>query len=202
MKQSEIFLKGEAAEWYARNQDKLPVENDAVLEAINNARLTPKNVLEVGCANGWRLNALTERYGSECQGVDPAGIMNATGPFVFKGTADNLGFLLPESFDLVIYGFCLYLVDRSDLFKVVAECDRVLQEGGHVVIHDFTTSTPHAVPYKHKAGVKSFKMNYADLWVGNPAYRHVYHMKRYDKDGDGHTGVTILRKSNKLVWGA
>lgn len=200
MKQSEIFIHGEGAAWWERNKHKLPPEDDPVLDAIQTARMRPKNVLEVGCSNGWRLLHLQARYGCNIVGIEPAAVPEY-GAHVWRGTADNIPRMDAE-FDVVIYGFCLYLVDRQDLFKVVAECDRVLQEGGYVVIHDFSTAVPHAVPYHHKAGVMTYKMNYADLWVGNPAYRHVYQQKRFDPSGDGHTSVVVLRKSNKLIWGS
>ena len=53
-----------------------------------------------------------------------------------KGTADALPYK-DKSFDLVIYGFCLYLVDKELLFKVVHEANRVIKLKGNVAIFDF-----------------------------------------------------------------
>jgi len=52
------------------------------------------------------------------------------------GTADVIPFQ-DKSFDIVIFGFCLYLCDRDDLFKIAAEADRVLKTPGWLLIKDF-----------------------------------------------------------------
>ena len=51
-------------------------------------------------------------------------------------TADALP-LEKEEFDLVYFAFCLYLVDRNNLFATIAEADRVLKPGGYLAIVDF-----------------------------------------------------------------
>ena len=71
----------------------------------DNPIIAPHGVLEIGCSNGWRLEAIREKYGCDCLGIDPA---DSQFPYIFKGTADSLPY--PDNqFDLVIYGFCLYL---------------------------------------------------------------------------------------------
>lgn len=202
MKQSEIFLESEGQAWYERNKDKLPPEHDPVMEAIEKAGITPHNVLEVGCGNGWRLNLLTDKYTScNAWGVDP-GLLETRAYadlHLISGTAIELphrdGFQRPFEFDLIIYGFCLYLVDREDLFKVVAEGDRVLQDGGHLVIHDFHPEYPHKVKYKHKEGLFSYKMDHAQLWLANPAYKLRSRVMCADE-----TSVTILKKDIDNGW--
>jgi len=37
----------------------------------------------------------------------------------------------PEKFDLIIFGFCLYLTDWSDWFRIVAEADTVLRQAAN-----------------------------------------------------------------------
>ena len=43
------------------------------------------------------------------------------------GTAEKLKFE-DDKFDLIIFGFCLYLCDREDLIKIVDETNRVLKK--------------------------------------------------------------------------
>lgn len=194
MKQSEIFLAGEAQKWDERNRDKLPPEHDPVLEALAATDLKPGRVLEVGCGNGWRLKKLNEIYGCYYWGIDPLGIpKQIDDPRFLKGTASNLMFFPIPNFDLVIYGFCLYLCDPDDYFKIAAEGDRVLADGGHIIIYDFFANPPYKTPYKHKDGVFSHKMDFSSLWSWHPAYNAVY---RAYGDEEG-TAVIMLRKNMK-----
>jgi len=187
-KQATAFLQGEGDRWYQRNRSK-PREPDRVLDAIEACGLKPKDVCEIGCGDGWRLRNIHRYSGARCVGFDPSLIAinidtnNSTefdGRYRiarFRGTADHLKGLKPNSMDLVIYGFCLYLVDREDLFKVVAECDRVLRAGGHVVIQDFIgnpTNPSYSRIYEHAPELRSYKMDYGGLWLGHPAYQTVY----------------------------
>ena len=70
--QKEKFLAGEGANWVERNKDKVPLNPDPVMDEIKNNGIEPKEVLEIGCGNGWRLTALNERYGCACVGIDPS----------------------------------------------------------------------------------------------------------------------------------
>ena len=172
MKQSARFLHGEGDAWLVRNKKKLPPNHDPVLELIEKTGLQPKKVLEIGCANGWRLNLLRDKYNCTCGGIDPSTKTIAEiDRLMITGTADNLPWG-DASFDLVIYGFCLYLCDREDLFKIVAEGDRVLEDGGHIAIHDFIDGA-YARKYEHNENILSYHLDYASLWLANPAYQAI-----------------------------
>ena len=45
------------------------------------------------------------------------------------GTADKLPFE-DQSVDILVYGFCLYLCDREDMFNIAAEANRVIKSSG------------------------------------------------------------------------
>ena len=104
------------------------------------------------------------------------------------------------NFDIVIAGFCLYLCDRSDLFQIAAQMDRVLADGGHMVIYDFYTDVPYKNSYGHLGGLYSYKMDYPSMFSWNPAYQRVYHRSlSHDRrqssiQQDDHIAVTILKK--------
>jgi SAM-dependent methyltransferase len=175
MKQKDIFLEGEADAWLDRNRDKLGLY-DPVSEEIENAGIKPKSVLEIGCANGWRLARLKEKYGCEVTGVEPSlrGCIEGAelGVPIIHGTASMLPFA-PGKFDLIIYGFCLYLTDPSDWLRIAAEADTVLKDGGHIIIQDFLPERPFARPYSHHAGILSYHLNFASFWLVNPLYHCV-----------------------------
>jgi len=62
------------------------------------------------------------------------------------GSADDLPFE-SDSFDGVIFGFCLYLCDHEDLFKIAQEADHVLRKKSWLVIKDFFSLRPVSRDY-------------------------------------------------------
>lgn len=192
MRQADIFMGGEGAAWLKRNINKLSDGADPVCHALVNYKIRPERVVEIGCANGWRLEILKER-GWSVAGVEPGLPVEYDG-YILRGTADDIPFKT-LTFDLVIYGWCLYLCDPEDYFKIVAEGDRVLDDGGHILIYDFYTQHPHKNKYKHKEGLFSYKMDFSKLWLGHPAYCVVG--RTIMGDGDSCTAVTILKKNMK-----
>ena len=209
MTQKAAFLGDEGDAWFGRNREVLAKkltdpQHDKVQHVLAEAGLAPKRVLEIGCANGWRLRQIAARFGSVCSGVEPSeqavaeAKAAAPGMDIRVGTADSLPFA-DGAFDMVIYGFCLYLCDRADLFRIVAEGDRVLADGGHVVIYDFNTDRPYRNPYAHLPGLHAFKMDYSALFTANPAYSRVTE-SLYGANGevepemDNRLGITILKK--------
>src|SRR6266446_2395636 len=190
------FLKGEGNAWYYRNVDKprrLPV-----LEAIKICP-SPKKAIEFGCGDGHNIGNIQKTYECEAVGIDPSAVALVSARKAFPkvkfitGTA-SYRFLLRE-YDLVVYGFCLYLCDRESLSSIVSVGDLALKDGGHLIIHDFDPEYPHKVPYHHKNGLFSYKMDYSKLWLANPAYSLV--SKTTIPDG---TAVWVLKKDIAAGW--
>lgn len=213
MKQKDIFLAGEGNAWFRRNADglakqRLPECDPLLVELLSLQEQLGTvhggaRVLEVGCGSGVRLAWLQQNMGLECHGIDPSDIAvsqaNSAGVHAQVGTADQLPFA-DKSFDVVIFGFCLYLCDRDDLFKIAAEADRVLKSPGWLLIKDFYSPTPLAREYHHKAGVYSYKMDYKSLFIWNPDYS-VYSHRVAHHTGDVYTddrqewvATSMLRK--------
>lgn len=174
--QKSVFLNGEGDEYLRRNRARLnagSVSEDVCLFAryVNSGA----KVLEVGCANGVKLSQLQALVPCEGWGIDPSAQAIRTGGQQFPnlhlsvGTADQLEFP-NDSFDFVIFGFCLYLVDRPLLTRVVAEADRVLRDRGFLGITDFDAKTPSRRRYAHHAGVWSYKLDYGKLFAGLPHF--------------------------------
>jgi|SRR5882724_9378496 len=192
MKQAEVFAESEGDNWLERNRGR--PGRDPVGEAIDHLGLKPQRVLEIGCANGWRLAALRGKYGCEVNGVEPSmqGCIEAATRRVpvWRITAENLP-AADDAFDLVIYGFCLYLTDPIDWLKIAAEGDRVLKNGGYLIIHDFAEpARPFARRYSHRDDLLAYHMRFSGLWLSHPGYEQVF---RHTKDARDEC-VTVLHK--------
>jgi len=209
--QKELFLEHEADSWFDRNKEGLLYfsENptkDPIIKLLNTTNLKPKNILEIGCSDGWRLQYLKEHFSNSCSGIDPsqksinAGKDKFSGLDLRVGTADDLPYETNE-FDMVVFGFCLYLCDPVDLFVIAKEADRVLNDGGHIITYDFCPPFPYKNPYSHSANVNSYKMDYSRMFLWNPSYVSVYSLiVSHSNSGDlsivdDRVGVNILLKS-------
>ncbi len=192
-KQKEIFMEGgEGDAWFTRNLGQLG-QHDPVTDAIVNAGIKPKYALEIGCANGWRLDKLRKIFNCGIMGIEPsmkAGMAAAQLRVPVHQMSASCIPVSREGYDLVIYGFCLYLTDPDDWLLIASEGGRALAPGGHLVIHDFPVvgSDTYAVDYEHRDGVKAYHFDFAKLWLAHPQYELV---KRLNSPSDC---VTILKK--------
>lgn len=195
IKQKYLFLGGEGDRWFERNRDRLG-EHDPVSDVIETIGIKPQRVLEVGCADGWRLAKLRDKYGCEIMGVEPSrqACIEAAQRRVpaVQSTASSLAVSPP--FDLVIYGFCLYLTDPEDWLQIATESNDVLSPSGHLIIHDFAETRPSARRYEHHTGVLAYHVDFAELWLAHPLYSMVSR-SIYPND----EMVTVLKKNPSSV---
>jgi ubiquinone/menaquinone biosynthesis C-methylase UbiE len=211
--QKEIFLNEEGDKWFERNLEnteaglKERILHDEVISSFNRLNIIPRNVLEVGCCDGWRLEALRKKYECKCSGVDPSSKAINNGKSAYPNielnisTADALPYQ-DNLFDSVIIGFCLYLCDRDKLFKIAYEVDRVLRNNGNLFILDFDPNFAYKNEYCHREGIFSYKMKYVNMFRWNPAYTQIYHESFssggrgiLDNDPDERISVDVLRKN-------
>ena len=171
-KQSNIFIQGEGDSYFERNKHQLvgSVDEDIICRITTSLSAFKKDInsiFEVGCSSGLKLQKLCQYFGASGFGIDPSSLAIEAGNKVFNdtgqteiklhvGTADAIPAKNNE-FDLVFFGFCLYLVDRQDLYKSFAEADRVLKQGGFLVILDFDSNRRMKNGCSHKEGVFSYK---------------------------------------------
>jgi SAM-dependent methyltransferase len=212
MKQRDVFLQSEGNAWLERNPPhrsarEFPESDDlltAILQLPATQGASPAKILEIGCGGGSRLAWLRQQRGFDCYGLDPSAkaveAAAAQGVFAQQGTAEELPFDT-EAFDIVVFGFCLYLCDREDLFQIACEADRVLRNPGWIVIRDFYSPTPTQRPYLHRSGIFSFKMDYRTLFTWHPGYHSFFHKLGHHVDGtytddtDEWVATSVLRKS-------
>lgn len=109
-----------------------------VISLINSSNIKPKKILDVGCASGWFLSKIAEKYpNAQCTGVDAYKKAIEYGQKFYKNLrlisadAHKLPFK-NKSFDLVICTEVLEHVENPQ--KVLAEIKRVLAPNGIAII--------------------------------------------------------------------
>ncbi len=187
MNQKNLYLQSEGDSWFQRNLLALeaknsPLDIDFLLSYL--APLKRKNTkekfrfLEIGCGSGYKTKYLAEHLMCSGWGIDPStqAIKYATSTFENNnsdasyelhfsvGTADDLTFT-DNFFDIVYFGFCLYVVDRSLLSKAFAEANRVLRKRGFLAILDFDVREPFERISKHHKDIKTFKDKYDEYFI-------------------------------------
>ncbi|MFA6397598.1 MAG: class I SAM-dependent methyltransferase [Candidatus Paceibacterota bacterium] len=101
--------------------------------------LKNKRVLEIGCGDGFRTKQISKNKGVKIIAIDPdkKNILSARKNFSSKNikyiilNAENLAFKL-KSFDVVIFTLSLHHMKSPK--KALIEVNRVLKEGGNIVI--------------------------------------------------------------------
>lgn len=213
--QSSIFLASEGDGWFNRNRQALHQktghhETGIVKRALEPFKPEIKKILEIGCSNGVKLKDLCEFFDAKGEGIDPSADAIAHGNQAFSdekskavnlqvATASRLPFK-DTAFDLVYFGFCLYLVDRSEVLQAVAEADRVLKNGGFLAILDFDPTHRHKRSYIHQPGLFSYKTAHQDFFttgghyylVAKESFSHA--TPYFSKDSDERVSMCILYK--------
>lgn len=212
-KQSDVFLEGEGDRWFERNKAALGdntnfYDTETIKRVLQHFIGSINSICEIGSGNGAKLNDLCNFFDSFGFGIDPSLMAVNDGNKTYKNinlkvsTADNLPFTSSQ-FDLVYFGFCLYLVDRSDIFRVVAEADRVLRSGGFLAILDFDPTMRHQKSYHHKLGIASYKTDYATFFTDSGHYYLVakesfsHGANHFSEDSGERISITILYKEPK-----
>jgi SAM-dependent methyltransferase len=180
--QDSVFSDFEGDRWFERNRralDAFDAAADLPLKLIGLYRLAPQRVLEIGAANGFRLAAIHERIGAETVALEPSAqaVLNGKTSFPFikfiRGTASAVP--LRNSFDLIIINFVFHWIDRQNLLRAIAEIDRLVSDGGHLIIGDFHPANQLQVRYDHLKSEKVFtyKQNYAGTFLATGLYHPV-----------------------------
>lgn len=216
-KQSATFLEGEADNYFLRNKAALDsratsengfFEVDWLAQTLKPFNNKIVSLLEIGCSNGVNLARMCDLLHAKGEGIDPSELAVTAGNLGFGnggqiqlhvGTASSLSFKT-QSFDFVFFGFCLYLLDRSDLLAAIAEADRVLKSGGFLAITDFDPINRQKKSYHHTDGVFSFKQDYSQLFTAGGAYylaakiSYSHRQLFFDEDGNERVSTTLLFK--------
>ena len=209
--QSKLFLESEGNAWLERSEKinssaKYVIGNDREILAkwCSTRKDSISNILEIGAGNGYPLAFLANELDASAIGIEPS--LNAVNLWEKKkleikggnqtslqvGIASNLPFK-DDSFDLVVFGFCLSWIERQSLFKSISEADRVLRDGGLLAIIDFDPSGSYSNPYMHKEGLKTYKTNHSDIFLASNHYTLMY------KHSFSHGGSSFHEKIDERI---
>ena len=203
----EDLPEGEGDAWFRRNKGPCIKENES-LDSDRIANLLEGLPLPEGPETtvfGWmrprlrRLVKRKQRVERSRNRSDAINELKERGHQGFVGTADMLP-VADKSIDLLIYGFCIYLCDREDLFQIAAEAHRVLKPNSWLAILDFWSPYHRKNEYHHKEGLNSYKYNTPLMFDWHPSYvvmdhyiRH--HSKRnYTDEAQEWVSATVLRR--------
>jgi SAM-dependent methyltransferase len=198
---------GEADAYYERNAAALAAydpETDPVYQLMESARLDDvRTILDMGCASGERLSALTKRLNCDGIGIDMSRDAIATAR---HRDPDTRWMIEPvegsEQFadvDVIIASMVLHWLRRDALLHVVHRIDFLLQQSlgeKYLVINDFYPERPVTNLYHHrpKERVYTFKRRYADIFLETGLYSVLAH-REYPYHGTTEkAAVSILRR--------
>ena len=192
MSQDSVFLESEGDHWFERNYRALGAFDafvDLPFRLMDLYELQPQSVLEIGAANGFRLAAIHKRNGARAVAVEPSEQALLDGqkrfPFITFIRAGASAIPLSDVFDLVIVNFVFHWIDRQYLLGAVAEADRLVRPGGHLLIGDFYPANRLSVRYHHREdeALYTFKQNYAATFVASGLYHPVALLTADHKQG-------------------
>jgi SAM-dependent methyltransferase len=184
--QDNIFGTSEGDAWFARNADGMSRQQYdplcRLLERLPSAAIERmRSACDVGCSSGLRLARLARLlpdatrlcgFDASSKAID-AGRAEHPGFDLRPGLVDAPPFAGP--FDLVTIGFVLHWVGRANLSSAVAAIDRMVADGGYLLIADFLPDRPCARPYHHRQDVEIFtyKQDYGAAFTGLGLYEEI-----------------------------
>lgn len=211
--QENIFEQGEGDNWFKRNKDYIKKSQDDWIEnAIRKLDLKENaSIIECGCSSGHRLARLKKIFpNSRVVGFDISKEAICYGKKEYN-EIELYQHKISEEFDMgqydvVICSFVLHWVDRQDLSKVISNIDKLVADGGILLIGDFLPDYNHRNKYKHLENeeVYTYKQNYGSIFESLGIYKEMAkltfdHRNRKDKiasaDNDNRVGLSILKKN-------
>lgn len=180
--QKNIFLSSEGDNYLNRNKkivlSRLEKNLFSDIELLIPFIKKKFKILEIGCSFGPKLHYLNTKLPSmnlDLYGIDPSTNSIKEGSKLYPdlnlkiGTSDFLDYDT-GFFDLIIVGFCFYVVDRELIFKSISEIDRVLKSGKFLSITDFEPLYPAVSKYRNDEKLKVYKNNYSNFFTPSNHY--------------------------------
>lgn len=200
MNQDTVFFVNEGNNWFARNKSVLDkvdkLDWPSYLFSFVEQKTYVSSVLELGCSNGYRLNRIRADLmpGRRCVGVDASmeairdGRSRYDGLELYQGLLSDIP--LNEDFDLVIVNFVLHWVDRKTLIKSICEIDRLVKDGGCLLLGDFLPDYQQRRHYHHlpDENIYTYKQDYAKIFETFGIYKE---LARFAFDHDQSDGYSI-----------
>tara|TARA_Y100000816_G_C25924099_1_gene481888 strand:- start:23 stop:694 length:672 start_codon:yes stop_codon:yes gene_type:complete len=188
MKNLKFVKKKEADKFFMRNKSYYTNQSSdwfdkKIFDLIKINYIKAKNILEIGCANGNRLNQYSKLCNSKkSYGIDVSKIAILNGKRIYK----NLKLLnissieinkIKINFDLIICGFFLYHLDRELIFKQFDLIHNKLSKNGLLLIWDFDPLFKHSNKDLNSKKLTSFKMSYDNFLTESGLFETIYKHK-------------------------
>lgn len=192
MKNLKIVKKKESNNYFKRNLKYYSknIKDHRITDLIKTNSIKPKSILEIGCANGIKLNQYQQELKSKINyGIDLSQKAINSGKNKFKKLKLlKLSSLEIEkikiNFDLIICGHFLYLLDREEIFKQFDLIYRKLNKNGYLIIDDFNPLFKHTNKSIHNKNLKSFKMSYDNFLEESGLFKMIYKIRNKTKSTD------------------
>lgn len=181
----DVWRRTEADAYFQRNRmalDDMEISaEDQVIKLMLPFLRAGDRVLDLGCANGWRLRRLSVAMPALglIAGIDLSLLALQDG--LRKGSntlalADVTALPVRSgSVDCVVLGWVCYATGRRSALAVLAEVERVIREDGIVVVLDFLPDRPTENPYHHPGAeaIRVVKSDFAGVLVAYGGYQRV-----------------------------
>ena len=191
MKNINSIRKKEADKYFLRNKDSLSVKDEKIFNLIKINSIKANNILEIGCANGNKLNQYSKLCKSKkSYGVDLSKKAILDGKRRYKDLKLlNISSIeidkIKVNFDFIICGFFLYHLDRELIFKQFDLIHDKLSKNGLLLIWDFDPLFKHSNKDFNTKKLNTFKMSYDNFLIESGlfeiAYKHKYLTSSRDK---------------------
>jgi len=185
MSNIKIVKKKEANKYFKRNLDFFnSTKSDyRILDLLKTSNIKPKSILEIGCANGIKLNEYQKNLNSKINyGIDLSSEAIKSGKKKFKKLKlIKLPSLEIEKikikFDLIICEFFLYLLDREEIFNQFNLIYKKLNKNGYLIIQDCDPLFKHTNSSIHNTKLKTFKMSYDNFLEESGLFKIIYKIR-------------------------
>ena len=185
MKNIKIVKNKEADKWFLRNIRSYNNNSfdERIINLIKNNNLKADKILEIGCANGNKLNQYSKLLKSKKNyGIDLSKEAILNGKKKYK----NLNLLnissleidkIKLNFDLIICGFFLYHLDRELIFHQFNLIYKKINKNGLLLINDFDPLFKHSNRDLNTKNLMSYKMSYDNFLVESGLFEMIYKFK-------------------------
>jgi ubiquinone/menaquinone biosynthesis C-methylase UbiE len=183
MKNLKIIKKNEGDNYFLRNNKFYLKKNQKKYFDEVNFILKKKNIgslLEIGCATGIHIHNLKKKFKlKKCYGLDLSKKAIEYGKKNYKNIElFNCSSLELESikitFDVIICGFFLYLLDREEIFNQFNLISNKLNNNGFLIIEDFDPLFKHSNLNIHNKEITCYKANYINFLEESGIYKLIY----------------------------
>lgn len=183
MIQDDMFKNEESNRYHRRRlvsvrDDQQRLRDDLLVEIIRKHKISFSSAAEIGAYNGFRLNYLRQAYGCAATAYEPSveaiddGMQRYPGVRFIRGVASQID-AADDAYDLVMVAFVLHWVDRKTIMRSIAEIDRVLKDGGYLIVSDFDVSYPQKRRYHHveNESIWTYKQHYWKMFESSNCYQ-------------------------------